>query len=36
MTMYTTLNGDIGKEIEITEVEPVENPSTVPAEPVPA
>jgi hypothetical protein len=34
--MYTPTAGDIGKEIEITEVEPVQNPSTVPAEPVPA
>lgn len=34
--MYTTLNGDIGTEREIKEVEPVEIPSTVPAEPVPA
>lgn len=34
--MHTTHAGDIGEEKEIKEVEPVEIPSTVPAEPVPA
>lgn len=33
---FTPTAGDTGREIEIVEVEPVEVPSTVPAEPVPA
>jgi hypothetical protein len=34
--MYTYIAGDTGREKEIIEAEPVEIPSTVPAEPVPA
>lgn len=34
--MHRPLNGDIGEEKKIVEAEPVETPSTVPAEPVPA
>lgn len=34
--MYTPRLGDIGEETEIIELEPVEVPTTVPAEPVPA
>jgi len=36
MAIYTPTAGDVGEERKIVEVEPVENPATVPAEPVPA